>query len=59
MSGGVGSVAHHPPLVPTPPQVSELYTRLVSGATQTMTRQAHITGLMMGYSQVHHRLLVI
>ena len=43
MSGGIGSVVHHPP------PVSELYTCLVIGATQTMTRQAHITGLMMGY----------
>lgn len=33
-------------------QVSELYLRLVSSATKTMERQAHITGAMMGYSQV-------
>ena len=34
------------------PQVCDLYTRLVSGANQTMVKQAHITGAMMGYSQV-------
>ena len=36
----------------TPSQVCDLYLRLVSGATKTMERQAHITGAMMGYSQV-------
>ena len=33
-------------------QVSDLYLRLVSSATRTMTKQSHITGAMMGYSQV-------